>query len=372
MFELDLFCSKAASGLTLDGIVADCKGWGTLWHLTAGDIVLAVTSGVIVAVAVLVSRIKQGEDAIWVVLNTLEGLLYGVLAGWFGVITGELLAILLGPLALAGMLLVFALLSILVMIAAVAKGSAGGIKALGVFCHLLMSGALVVVAIAGFMVSDTGRAGNAYETYVQIAGFVFGFTAVIGAMIVSVLRGYHWAVGWLLVPINASWGALGNLLGIMNHFACLFYYEDWGKPNERRRWYVRYDKGFHLKSGFDFTEGDAMSGKGVETHEAIHVLQHFIAGPAYPLSHAAWMVLFFIPGIIAGAATRTVEQGIVDFTYYNNPWEVVAYAVDGTRHDSDANQPLIFNDIAACIIALTWICGAIGGVIAFLVLRMGT
>jgi hypothetical protein len=159
----------------------------------------------------------------------------------------------------------------------------------------------------------------------------------------------------------------------MNHFACLFYFKDWGKPNERRLWYVRYDGGFNLKKGFDFTEGDAMSGNNVESHEATHVIQHFLFGPIYPLSHAAWVVLMFLPGLIAGgiAKHRNVGQGIVDFTYFNNPWEVIAYAVDGRRNDGQPKQPLIFNDVAAWIVGLLWIVGATVGVIVFLADRLG-
>ncbi len=256
------------------------------------------------------------------------------------------------------------------MIGAAVKGTAGGMKAVGVLCHLALAAALVAVAVAAFMVPPRGRAGNPVETYMQVSGAVFALTGVTGALIVSLYRGYHGAVGWLLVPINASWGAFGNLLGLMTHVACLMYYTNWGKPNETRLWYVQYAAGFHLKSGFDFTEGDAMSGTHVEAHEAVHVAQHFLTGPVYPLSHGAWMALWFLPGIIFGAIYRTVGQGITDFTYFNNPWEVVAYAFGGTRHDGEPKQPLIFNEVVAWIIAVLWILAAIAGLVVFLAMRL--
>jgi hypothetical protein len=326
--------------------------------------------GVLAAVFVLIRRIKQGEGAGWTVLNVLEGLLYGALAGWFGMVAGQTLALLLHPTFFGVMLIVFAVLSVLMMIGAAIKGTAGGIKAVGVLAHLSLAAALIVVAATALAVPTTRRAGNPFETYLIASGTVFALTAFAGTLIVALYRGYHWAAGWLLVPINASWGALGNLLGLMTHVACLFYYADWGKPSERRRWYVRYDRGFHLKSTFDFTEGDAMSGTGVEAHEGAHVFQHFIFGPIYPLSHGAWVALWFLPGIIFGAIYRTVSEGITDFTYYNNPWEVVGYAFGGTRHDGAAKQPLIFNDVAAWIIAVVWILAATAGVIVFLVERL--
>jgi len=294
---------------------------------------------------------------------------YGALAGWFGALAGQILALLLHPAFYGVMMLVFALLAVLIMVGALVQGSGGGIKAVGVLSHLALAGGLVIVAALGFAVPQR-RAGNSFETYLLASGVVFWLTAVAGALVVALYRGYHGAVGWLLVPINASWGALGNLLGLMNHLACLFYFKDWGQPAEHRRWYVRYDGGFHLKQGFDFTEGDAMSGNAVETHEATHVLQHFIAGPIYPLSHAAWMALWVVPGVILGAICRTVGKGIVDMTYYNNPWEVMAYAVAGTRNDGAAKQPLIFNEVLAWILAILWIAVATAGLVGFLAARL--
>ena len=371
MIDLDRLCGGApAAGLTLAQIQRRCTNLEQLWSPDALNVTLAIVSGLLVAVCVLIRRVTQSEGAGWVVLNVLEGLLYGALAAWFGLIAGQTLALLLEPVFFGVMLLVFAVLAVLIMIAALIDGTAGGIKVVGVLAHLGLAGALVVVAVAAFMVPTSRRAGNPFESYLIISGVVFSLSAMVGSLIVSMYRGYHWSVGWLLVPINASWGALGNLLGLMNHFACLYYYDDWGKPDERRMWYVRYDAGFHLKANFDFTEGDAMSGNGVETHEGVHVLQHFIFGPIYPLSHGVWMALWFLPGIIFGAIYRTVGQGITDFTYYNNPWEVVAYAFGGTRHDTEALQPLIFNDIAAWIIAIVWILAATAGLIVFLAVRL--
>jgi hypothetical protein len=370
MTSLSQLCGgRPAASLTLAQIQQRCTSFEALWTPNAWNVPVAIVAAALVAMAVLIRRIRQGEGAGWVALSVLEGLIYGALAAWFGAITGQMLALLLPPAFFGAMLIVFALLSIVLMIAAAAMGTAGASKGLGILCHLALAGALVVLAVTALRL-PARRAANPFATYLLLSGLVFAATGVAGALIVSLYRGYHGAVGWLLVPINASWGVLGNLLGLMSHTASLFYYKDWGRPNETRRFYVQYAGGFHVKQNFDFTEGDAMSGTGVEAHEAVHVLQHFLMGPIYPLSHGAWMALWVVPGVILGAISRTVGQGITDLTYYNNPWEVVAYAFAGTRHDSDPRQPLIFNDVVAWIIAVLWIVAATAGFVLFLVARL--
>jgi hypothetical protein len=186
---------------------------------------------------------------------------------------------------------------------------------------------------------------------------------------VSIFRGYHGAVGWLLVPVNASWGLLGNILGLMNHIACLFYFSNNGGETDTRLFYVRYLAGFHLRSPYDYTQGDAMSANQVPKHEAVHVIQHFLFGPIYPLSYGLWAAIMFIPGIIAGAlhSKRTVGSGITDLTYYNCPWEQIAYAKEG--QDNDGTTALIFNKVVGWIINVIWVIGATAVVIAFIASR---
>jgi hypothetical protein len=245
------------------------------------------------------------------------------------------------------------------------------VKALGALAHLTLAGLLVAPAISAFAVPPQGPVGDAYRTYVDATARTFALTGLGGAAIVALFRGYHWAVGWALVPLNASWGALGNLLGLMNHFACLLYYRDHGKPVETRSAFVRYDAGFHLKSLYDFTEGDAMSGNRVVSHEAIHVAQHFLLGPIYPLAHAAWVMLMLPAGVVAGGLfKRTIGQAITDLTYFNNPFEVLAYAGGGTRDDGEPLQPLVFNDVAAWIVSVAWIAGAIAVAYLLVVARL--
>lgn len=162
---------------------------------------------------------------------------------------------------------------------------------------------------------------------------------------------------------------IGNVLGLLNHLASTFFFKNWGDVEEKRTFYVHYKSGFHLKKNFDFTWGDAVSGKVVEKHEAMHVLQHLVFGPIFPISHAIWAALMAVPGLIAGAIARDAIKGVMDFSYYNNPWEVIAYAVMGTRHDRDPDQPLIWNDIAAWIVTVLWIASATTALIIYLATR---
>jgi hypothetical protein len=367
MNGLDEFCKVPAARLTLDQIMARCNSYGLAWELTGAKIGLIIVGAVLIGLLVLIRRIKKSEDASVVVGNTFEGLLYGALSVWAGSSAGVVLALLLPPAIMGVMLLVFGVLALLIMIAALIKGTAGLMKVAGTICLLALATGLVVASSFAFQVPTSGRAGAAYETYLWAIAITFASTGFVGALIVSLFRGYHFAAGWFLVPLNASWGLLGNLLGLMNHFASMLFFADYGKVQETRRFYVRYDAGYHLKAGYDFTEGDAMSATNVVKHEAVHVLQHFIFGPIYPLSHAAWIALMFVPGIFAGWLKRTVGAGITDFTYYNNPWEVIAYAFGGTRNDG--SKDLIFRDIAAWIIAVVWILGATAAAIAFFAAR---
>src|SRR5437879_10492861 len=99
-----------------------------------------------------------------------------------------------------------------------------------------------------------------------------------------------------------------------------------------------------------------MSASQVPKHEAIHVIQHFLFGPIYPLSYGVWAAIMFIPGIIVGAlkSGRTVGDGITDLTYYNCPWEQIAYAFEG-GYGPDV---VIFNKVVGWIINVIWVVGA--------------
>jgi hypothetical protein len=109
----------------------------------------------------------------------------------------------------------------------------------------------------------------------------------------------------------------------------------------------RYQSGFRLKSGFAFTQGAVMSnlkngsGTGQYNHELVHVWQNRIFGPFYVLSYAAWLVVWFVPGFLAGLIRGDGPgHGILAYCYLNNPWEVVGYEIQKkSRSDYDSNDP---------------------------------
>ena len=59
----------------------------------------------------------------------------------------------------------------------------------------------------------------------------------------------------------------------------------------------------------------------------------FRAGVDKVLSYLAWMVLLFVPGLIAGLLRKKggVADGIEGYTYDSNPWEAMGYAAGGSH-----------------------------------------
>jgi len=364
--DLDKLCKAPSGPLTLDQIMSRCNSYGMAWDLNGVKIGMIIAGALLLALLVLLDRWNEEEDdpdnpgkkrgigAPTIVFNVIEGLVYGALAVWAGSSAGLILALMLSPQCLGVLLIVFAAIALLMMIAALSKGT-GGNKGLGAFCFIGLMVALVGAGLFAFQVPSTGRAADPYGTYLTVMTIFFALSAWVGAWITTIYRGYHWALGWLLVPLNASWGLLGNVLGLMNHFASGFFFPDSGGVTDRRLLYVLYKNGFHLKAGYDFSLGDAMSSNQIEKHEATHVVQHFLFGPIFPISYAVWAVAMFIPGMIAGAIAdkRDVGTGITDFCYYNCPWEQIAYAIEGT--DNDGEDCLIFNKVVGWIVNILFV-----------------
>ena len=376
MNDLDKLCKAKSAGLTLDQIMARCNSYGMAWNLDGLKIGLIIGGALLLALIVLIDRLKEkGDDPAnpdagigvpAIIFNVLEALVYGALAMWAGSSAGLILALMLSPQWLGAMLIGLSILALLMVIAALVKGS-GDDQGLGTAYFAVLIVCLSGGAYFALQIPTKGRAGDPYGTYLTIMTILFALSGWAGASIVTIYRGYHWAVGWLLVPINASWGLIGNILGLMNHFACGYYFPDSGGVTDKRCFYVLYQSGFHLKAGYDFTLGDAVSAATVEKHEAVHTIQHFLFGPIYPLSYGVWAVLMFIPGIIAGAVTsnRTVGKGITDLCYYDCPWEQIAYVKQGTNYDGN-DDVLIFNTYVGWIINVIWVLGATGLAIWFI------
>jgi hypothetical protein len=91
-------------------------------------------------------------------------------------------------------------------------------------------------------------------------------------------------------------------------------------------------------STYAFTQGSVMSnlpngpGDNLYSHEYTHVWQNRCFGPMYTLTYLAWMLVWLIPGLIAGAIVDGFSgafHGIMDWCYFNNPWETWGYKVQG-------------------------------------------
>jgi hypothetical protein len=91
-------------------------------------------------------------------------------------------------------------------------------------------------------------------------------------------------------------------------------------------------------SGMRTDHGDHTPGSSLYRHEAVHVLQNRVFGPFFTLTYLGWMVVLVLPSLIAGAASRLASIGdtIQWWCYYDNPWEVWAYQVGGSRSNSSA------------------------------------
>jgi hypothetical protein len=386
MNDLDKLCKAPSAHLSLDHIMSHCNSYAMAWQLDAMKIIMIIVGASLVGFFVLLDRRKElknspppageTEPTVWsnpmLYVWTAEGFLYGGLAVWAGSAAGLVIALMVKPNILGMLLLLFAVLAVLMMIASLVKNTAdAGDIALGVICHVLLAGGLVVAAIMAFQVPSKGPAGDAYQTYLWLITLLFTGTALADSWVVSIFRGYHWAIGWLLVPLSASWGLIGNLLGLMNHIACTFYFSNSGDEDDTRAFYVLYKSGFTLKANFDYTQGDAMSASQVPKHEAVHVIQHFLFGPVYPLSYGLWAAIMFLPGIIVGIATRDpatnrgVGEGINDLCYYNCPWEQIAYQFEG-GYGSDV---VIFNKYVGWPVYIAWIIGATLLMVLFIVSR---
>jgi hypothetical protein len=144
--------------------------------------------------------------------------------------------------------------------------------------------------------------------------------------------------------LDVTWGISGNANGVLLHlinFAWAHHADDAhdefaNAPQETRQGVHRYEGGFRLKPSFAFSQGAVMSNMGSNgpnsdlfRHERIHVWQNRLLGPFFWFSYFGWMVFTFIPALIAGLidSGRRVGDAIQWWTYFDNPWELMAYGI---------------------------------------------
>ena len=348
-------------------------------HNTAA-LVMAIVFAVLVAAGVAIHRLVR-KDSWWVVLlESLEALLFGAGAGYAGVVGGIVIAALVAPLWSGLLFGVLAAVGVVFAIVAAVRGDAdAGWKVFGLLHFACLIAGLVVMAISCFGVPGQGPAADQYHGYLLAVGIGLGIASGVNAIYSAIFRGCFYVVGVAFLVINGSWGFIGNLLGLMTHFASLYSYKDFGKNHaaSNRIFFVCYEKGFSAKSDsagrFAFTQGAVMSADSpsLRQHEGVHVVQHYVFGPIYPLSHFLWFVVMVVPGLIGAAAEKLdAGEGITRMSYYDNPWEVMAYGLmnPAGRNTSD---PLIWGWGAAVTVCVIYVLAAAGAFIGLLAWRLG-
>jgi len=170
--------------------------------------------------------------------------------------------------------------------------------------------------------------------------------------------------------VDTTWGLGGNTNGDLIHIWDTFsttHAAD-GRTNAHR-----YDGGFHIKSGYAFTQGLVMSelpdapGSPLYAHERTHITQNRVFGPAYPLSYIGWMVVMFIPGLLVGLfGKQSVGEAIEAWCYYNNPWEAWGYKVQQDKGDGPRTGfgTLVWSDVAVAGVAFFYFLLALALVVA--------
>jgi hypothetical protein len=341
---------------------------------------IIVLAHVIVVPGFLIwARVAKKEAAGVVFGAAVESAVYVAFGGYGGLVGGVIAGLLIPPIILAITLVILTIVCLYFTIVALSSGTAAAEwKVAGAIEMLIFVGGLVAIAAYAFMVPHSGRnlTGaydnllNALSIGLAIAGAFHGFFAAYG-------RGVQWYVSPILIPLNASWGFIGNILGLFNFLGSWNCWDNHGKLSSTRKWgYVFFSDGMSLKSDangkFAFTEGAVVSATtaDLEKHEMIHVIQHYAWGPLYPISHNIWLVFWaiFIAPFAALKKKMAYLDAVTALSYYDNPWEVMAYEVYGGR---DPTKPLIWSKVAGWIVAVPWILAWTVGGIAFFLWRAG-
>jgi hypothetical protein len=131
---------------------------------------------------------------------------------------------------------------------------------------------------------------------------------------------------------DVTWNLSGSTTGGILHGVNLAIGR---RAPDRRLGASRFDPGFHVpgKPTFAFTQGAVMSncrqapGEPLYVHERFHVFQGRAFGPLFTITYLGWMVVAFVPSVVAGAVRKQPLSRVEPICYYSNPWEVWAYEV---------------------------------------------
>jgi hypothetical protein len=343
---------------------------------TVGLLVL-IAHVVIVPGFLIWARVAKKEDASVVVGAAFESVLYTALGGYAGLVGGVLVGLIFPPLILGITFAILTVVCVIFMIVSVVRGTGeAGWKVAGVVEMLVLTAGLAVVTGYAFAV-PTRNATSHYDDLINALAIVLCVAGAFHGFFASYLRGMFWWASPLLIPLNAIWGFLGNILGLFTFLASWNCWKDHGQNDGVRRAFVYFKDGMSLKTDeynrpFAFTQGAVVSANtdDLRSHEAIHVVQHYVWGPIYPISHNVWFVLWAILVAPWAALAKSIAYGesVTALSYYDNPWEVMAYEVYGGR---DVTKPLIWSKGLGWTVGVLWILAWTVGALVFLLWRFG-
>src|SRR6185369_300540 len=152
--------------------------------------------------------------------------------------------------------------------------------------------------------SEGGRVLTTPDGLLMMATILGSFIGMMDGL----WRIHDWkGLGWLTFPLDVTWGLAGQNYALLLHLINF----SWGDhTKEMGRAAHRYESGFRFGSNYAFTEGAVMSnldvapGKDPYKHEIVHVWQNRLFGPFYTLTYIGWLVVWVIPGAIAGLIAK--------------------------------------------------------------------
>lgn len=152
---------------------------------------------------------------------------------------------------------------------------------------------------------------------------------------------YDWrsARGVTAMALDSTWGLPLVVASLALHAVNLVWPRSDYRPDlSRRRGYFVYAGGARVRPGFVWTIGNVVSNarptgprrlQMLARHEGLHVWQHRLFGPFFPVLYVAWLVA----GSVAGTAVWLIRGGswwktVDTLAYYDNPFETWAYRRD--------------------------------------------
>ena len=152
---------------------------------------------------------------------------------------------------------------------------------------------------------------------------------------------YDWSSwrGPVALVADSMWGLPFVAASLLIHLANAFWPgADYRPDISRRAGYHVYGGGARVRPGYVWTIGNVVSNARptddrrrlmIDRHEGLHVLQHRLLGPLYPVAYVLWLAVGAVAGTLVWAVRRGSWWKTGDtIAYYDNPFETWAYRRD--------------------------------------------